>query len=145
MSRVISTLYRAQRYGHSHTLLESPTNTGKSLSLLCSVLPWQKSYKSRFPNGNLSHSKTQPSDTAASSNVEPPEPAIPTIYYASRTHAQITQVILEYRKTGYRVPMTVLVSRKRYCTNSHVQGKENADEKCRLLLKDKKNIKCAEY
>ncbi|CAE5958086.1 unnamed protein product [Arabidopsis arenosa] len=145
MSRVISTLDRAQRDGHSHALLESPTGTGKSLSLLCSVLAWQKSYKSRFPNGNLSHSKRQPSDTAASSNVEPPEPEIPTIYYASRTHAQITQVIREYRKTGYRVPMTVLGSRKRYCTNSHVQGKDNVDEKCRLLLKDKKNIKCAEF
>ncbi|KAG7597750.1 Helicase superfamily 1/2 ATP-binding domain DinG/Rad3-type, partial [Arabidopsis suecica] len=145
MSRVISTLDRAQRDGHSHALLESPTGTGKSLSLLCSVLAWQKSYKSRFPYGNLTHSRTQPSDSAASSNVEPPEPAIPTIYYASRTHAQITQVIREYRKTGYRVPMTVLGSRKRYCTNSHVQGKENVDEKCRLLLKDKKNIKCAEF
>ncbi|VYS46712.1 unnamed protein product [Arabidopsis thaliana] len=145
MSRVISTLDRAQRDGHSHALLESPTGTGKSLSLLCSVLAWQKSYKSRFPNGNLSHSKTQPSDIAGSSNVEPHEPQIPTIYYASRTHAQITQVIREYRKTGYRVPMTVLGSRKRYCTNSHVQGKENVDEKCRLLLKDKKNIKCAEF
>ncbi|AAF80633.1 F2D10.24 [Arabidopsis thaliana] len=130
MSRVISTLDRAQRDGHSHALLESPTGTGKSLSLLCSVLAWQKSYKSRFPNGNLSHSKTQPSDIAGSSNVEPHEPQIPTIYYASRTHAQITQVIREYRKTGYRVPMTVLGSRKRYCTNSHVQGKENVDEKC---------------
>ncbi|KAL9857149.1 putative hydrolase [Arabidopsis thaliana] len=116
MSRVISTLDRAQRDGHSHALLESPTGTGKSLSLLCSVLAWQKSYKSRFPNGNF--------------NVEPHEPQIPTIYYASRTHAQITQVIREYRKTGYRVPMTVLGSRKRYCTNSHVQGKENVDEKC---------------
>ncbi|KAG7647024.1 DEAD2 [Arabidopsis thaliana x Arabidopsis arenosa] len=109
MSRVISTLDRAQRDGHSHALLESPT------------------------------------DIAGSSNVEPHEPQIPTIYYASRTHAQITQVIREYRKTGYRVPMTVLGSRKRYCTNSHVQGKENVDEKCRLLLKDKKNIKCAEF
>ncbi|OAP17582.1 hypothetical protein AXX17_AT1G21770 [Arabidopsis thaliana] len=94
MSRVISTLDRAQRDGHSHALLESPT------------------------------------DIAGSSNVEPHEPQIPTIYYASRTHAQITQVIREYRKTGYRVPMTVLGSRKRYCTNSHVQGKENVDEKC---------------
>ncbi|CAL9229400.1 unnamed protein product [Arabidopsis halleri] len=26
-----------------------------------------------------------------------------------RTHSQITQVIREYRKTGYRVPMAVLV------------------------------------
>ncbi|XP_019094422.1 PREDICTED: Fanconi anemia group J protein homolog [Camelina sativa] len=146
MSRVISTLDRAQRDGHSHALLESPTGTGKSLSLLCSVLAWQKSYLSRFSNGNFSHLKTQPSDTTLPSNVEPPEPPnIPTIYYASRTHAQISQVIREYKKTGYRVPMAVLGSRKRCCTNRHVQGKDNVDEKCRLLLKDKKNPKCPEF
>ncbi|EOA37435.1 hypothetical protein CARUB_v10011496mg [Capsella rubella] len=145
MSRVISTLDRAQREGRCHALLESPTGTGKSLSLLCSVLAWQQSYKSRFPHGNLSHLNTPPSDTAANSNVEAVEPIIPTIYYASRTHAQITQVIREYRKTGYRVPMAVLGSRKRCCTNRHVQGKENVDEKCRLLLKEKKDIKCPEY
>ncbi|CAD5327440.1 unnamed protein product [Arabidopsis thaliana] len=98
------------------------------------ILAWQQNYKSRLLKGNLTHSKaapeaatdplnhgggfipeTQQRDTHASINVEKAETAtkkrtkIPTIYYASRTHSQITQVIREYRKTGYRVPMAVLV------------------------------------
>ncbi|KAL0794182.1 hypothetical protein Bca101_065559 [Brassica carinata] len=55
MSRVISTLDRSQKDGRCHALLESPTGTGKTLSLLCSVLAWQQSYTSRFPKGNLVH------------------------------------------------------------------------------------------
>jgi hypothetical protein len=45
MGRVISTLNQAQKEGHCHALLESPTGTGKSLSLLCSTLAWQHHYK----------------------------------------------------------------------------------------------------
>ncbi|CAA0383879.1 unnamed protein product [Arabidopsis thaliana] len=108
--------------------------TYQSFNTSCSVLAWQQNYKSRLLKGNLTHSKaapeaatdplnhgggfipeTQQRDTPASINVEKAETAtkkrtkIPTIYYASRTHSQITQVIHEYRKTGYRVPMAVLV------------------------------------
>lgn len=52
MGRVISTLDRAQRDGSCHGLLESPTGTGKTLSLLCSVLAWQKNYQSKNISAN---------------------------------------------------------------------------------------------
>lgn len=60
MGRVISTLDRAQREGHCHALLESPTGTGKSLSLLCSTLAWQQNWKSKNQCANPSHSKPAP-------------------------------------------------------------------------------------
>lgn len=63
MGRVISTLDRALRDGHCHALLESPTGTGKSLSLLCSTLAWQQNFKLKHQYANLTQSKPNPEAT----------------------------------------------------------------------------------
>ncbi|CAI9786498.1 unnamed protein product [Fraxinus pennsylvanica] len=171
MNRVISTLDRSQRDGNCHALLESPTGTGKSLSLLCSTIAWQQNRKSKNLQANLTHSSSKPNpeattdpinhgggfipETQPSGNpgIAPPartnfrkekSKLAPTIFYSSRTHTQITQVIQEYKKTSYRVPMAVLGSRKHYCTNPHLRGDDNIDEQCKLLLKNKE-VLCSEF
>ncbi|GJV34307.1 fanconi anemia group J protein, partial [Tanacetum coccineum] len=167
-------LDRAQRDGHFHALLESPTGTGKSLSLLCSVIAWQKNHKAKL-TALLYGGKADPEAMAdvfgrGGGFVPEAEPSGIIELGELRTHSQISQVIGEFRKTNYHVPMAVLIgylrctmdhykklcylvgvvvkgSRKRYCTNADVRGQDNIDEKCKLLIKvsDRKNIRCKEF
>lgn len=150
-----------------HVVLESPTGTGKSAAILCSVLAWQR-YQAKV---NLAKKQQRLAQAAEAivpecddeidkliqkvagagdeSNEEEDqrdagervEPDVPTIVYCSRTHSQVAQMVASLRKTPYRPRMTVLGSRDRLCINRELVGKNvNLNQQCRdrKMATDKK-------
>ncbi|GKA60965.1 fanconi anemia group J protein [Tanacetum coccineum] len=107
MSRVIATLDRAQR--------ETKNHKAKLTALLYGGKADPEAMADVFGRGGGFVPEAEPSGIIELGQL--------------RTHSQISQVIGEFRKTNYHVPMAVLGSRKRYCTNADVRGQDNIDEK----------------
>ena len=99
MSAVLSVLQEPQ----GNAILESPTGTGKTLCLLCASLAWAEAIKAKA-RGPLLRRLNK------------------IILYASRTHAQLAQVVREFKKTTYArtMRMCVLGSREHLCVNREV-------------------------
>lgn len=100
MKKVIAALESSQ-----NALLESPTGTGKTLSLLCATLAWLKVSREKdmalMANNSivLAHSK---------------------IIYTSRTHSQLSQVQKELMNTAFKPRTVLLGSRDHLCVNQSI-------------------------
>lgn len=112
MQNVIKALQDSQ-----HALLESPTGTGKTLSLLCASLAWLNNYRENY--------KGAP-------NIK--------IIYTSRTHSQLDQVKKELRNTPYWPKCASLASRDHLCVHEMKQrfSGDLLNKKCRQI----KNFAC---
>ncbi|CAG9530494.1 unnamed protein product, partial [Cercopithifilaria johnstoni] len=112
MEKVIEALQTGQ-----NAALESPTGTGKTLCLLCAAIAYLKNCKSKISQMD----STQEIQGTSSRSL------YPKIFYASRTHSQLTQVIRELNKTTYKDIKTVtLASRDILCINDKVMKENNS-------------------
>ena len=124
MKKVIETLQHKGTAG-----LESPTGTGKTLCLLCASLAYLKHLREELINEK--HKNNQNDSDNSGKNRQP------VIYYTSRTHAQITNVIKELRKTIYRPINAVISSREQSCVNDYINQFKGGvlNLKCRYAKK----------
>ncbi|XP_072750132.1 Fanconi anemia group J protein homolog isoform X2 [Anoplolepis gracilipes] len=148
-----------------HCLLESPTGSGKTLALLCGALAWQEQYREKNSqeesskinaessccgdekclDDNFFLNSSQYFDEEWCDKVLRTAKArkVPKIYYGTRTHKQIEQIVREFSKTVYRNKrMTILSSRKQTCIQ--VSDKDK-NELCKELNDPLKFKQCPYY
>lgn len=119
----------------THGVLESPTGTGKTLSLLCSTLAWMQLKKAQIQAQRALQSEEalflkqvneQIEDVAGKSLNARSLSGLPRIIYASRTHSQLTQCMQEMKKTAYsHMKAVVLGSRDQMCIHPEVEKEDN--------------------
>lgn len=132
LGRIIKALQQSK-----NCLLESPTGTGKTLTLLCAALAWQQKEIEQSRMASLNDNK----DNSTESSTTKPTP-ISRIFYCTRTHKQLEQVAKQLSNTVYKdkIRMTLLSSRDNYCIHPIVSKGPNKNYECMKLTRvDRQN------
>lgn len=137
-------------------VLESPTGTGKTLSILCSSLAWLLVKKAQIqisiqtgdaPATGFAAFLKNNLKNASGKNSKSDEPTnswgLPKIIYASRTHSQLSQAMQELKRTNYRhVKAAVLGSRDQMCIHPEVSKETNNANKIHMCQAKVKSRTC---
>ncbi|XP_053949811.1 regulator of telomere elongation helicase 1 homolog [Anastrepha ludens] len=124
-------------------VLESPTGTGKTLSLLCASLAWLLSRRADLQSmlqRNVAGGATSQQGVPELNAIQGRNAnwGIPKIIYSSRTHSQLTQAMQELKRTSYSfMRAVVLGSRDQLCIHPEVmreQGNSNKVQLCKLRI-----------
>ena len=75
-------------------------------------------------------------DQALANELKSADNVCSKVYYASRTHSQLKQVVKELRQTAYRPRMSVLGSREHYCLHKDVSRSSTKNDDCKKLLEN---------
>lgn len=128
----------------SNGVLESPTGTGKTLSLLCASLAWLTLKKAEIQSRARIPALEPEDEFMKSLNENLKEAAsgflgegagksfmqCPTIIYSSRTHSQLSQAMQELKNTAYcGVRAIIMGSRDQLCIHPEVQQQETSSAK----------------
>ncbi|KAF9764424.1 Regulator of telomere elongation helicase 1 [Nosema granulosis] len=113
-------------------LIESPTGTGKSLSIICSVLAYREHTIKNIAEVRRKKT-TEGGEKEPEEVIKDVDPL--KIIICSRTHKQLDQLVNQLRKTRYKPRMSILASRTQYCINPKLKDVGDKNSACSELVK----------